>query len=101
MKDGRISTFTLGDCVAEYLPETQKLNVFTDVEHFKLVYHDLTIEGNQQDYFEGTVSESDKTWTAERVGFFDFGKRFPMDPNKIGVPDSIVFKKIEEEKTEK
>ena len=65
MEYGRQQTVKLGDCVADYSPETRELIVFIDVEHLRMVYGpDLIVEGNRKDVLVGTVSEDGKTWEA-------------------------------------
>lgn len=95
MEYGEQQTIKLGNCVADYWPETRRLIVVIDVEHLRRVYGpDLIVEGNRTDVFVGTVSEDGKTWEAGWVENYDYGEMFPMDPNKEGIPVPVMFQKV-------
>lgn len=95
VKDGRQQTVKLGDCVADYSPETRELIVFIDVEHLRMVYgSDLIVEGDRKDVLVGTVSEDGKTWEAGWIEYYDYGGMFPMDPNREGIPVPVIFEKV-------
>jgi len=95
MKNGRQLTFKLGNCLADYWPETRSLIVVIDVEHLRMVYGpDLIVEGDRTDVFVGTVSEDGKTWEAGWVANYDYAGGVPMDPNKEGIAVPVTFKKV-------
>lgn len=95
MKDGSISTFKAGDCIVEYMPDTRELFVCVEVEEFHIVFLDNRIDGNTIDRFIGPVSEDGKTWMADWISVFDYGPRFPQDPNDI-IAEPLTFEKIED-----
>ena len=95
MEYGEQQTIKLGNCVADYWPETRRLIVVIDVEHLRRVYGpDLIVEGNRTDVFVGTVSEDGKTWEAGWVENYDYGETFPMDPNREGIVVPVMFEKV-------
>jgi hypothetical protein len=94
MKDGSFSTYTAGDCVVDYTPATRELFVSVKMKKIHIVFLDNLIEGNSMDRFVGPVSEDGKTWTADWITVFDYGPRFPQDPNDI-YAQPLIFEKIE------
>lgn len=95
MKDGQFSTYKTGDCVVDYTPATRDLFVSVEVEEMHIVYMDNVIDGNSIDRFVGLVSEDGKVWTADWINVFDYGPRFPQDPNDI-YAEPLIFDKIED-----
>lgn len=95
MKDNSYSSYKAGDCFAEYYPEEGELYVSVEMEEIHIVFLDNVIDGNSLDYFVGPVSEDGKEWEAEWVNIFDYGPRFPQDPNDIA-PVPLLFEKVEE-----
>ena len=95
MKDDSYSTFKAGDCFAEYYPEHGELYVSVEMDAIHVVFLDNVVDGNSLDYFVGPVSEDGKEWKAEWVNVFDYGPRFPQEPNDI-VPTPLFFRKVEE-----
>ena len=95
MADGKWSTFKTGDCVVEYTPATRELFVSIEMKKIHIRYMDNVVEGNSLDRFMGTVSEDGKVWMADWISVFDYGPRFPQEPNDI-FAEPIVFDKIEE-----
>ena len=92
MRDGQYSTFETGPAVVTYNPETRELAVALDVKHFQVLYGEERIEGSARYAFTGPVSEDGQHWNTIFAEQFDYGPRFPMDPNGIGVPMS--FRKL-------
>jgi len=92
MKDGQFSTFDVGPAVVAYDPTTRELAVAFDLKHFQVLFGDERIEGNARYAFTGPVSEDGQHWNTVFAEQFDYGPRFPMDPNGIGVPMS--FRKL-------
>ena len=95
MLDGKFSTFKTGDCVVDYTPATRELFVSVEMEKMHIVYMDNVIDGNSIDRFVGPVSEDGKVWTADWINVFDYGPRFPQDPNDI-FAEPLIFDKIED-----
>ena len=95
MKDGSWSTFKAGDSIVDYTPATRDLFVSVEVEEMHIVYMDNVIDGNSIDRFVGPVSEDGKVWTADWINVFDYGPRFPQDPNNI-FAEPLIFDKIED-----
>jgi len=94
MKDGSFSTFKAGDCVVEYTPDTRELFVSVEMEKIHIKFLDNVIDGNSIDRFVGPVSEDGKFWMADWIAVFDYGPRFPQEPNDISAKP-LVFEKIE------
>lgn len=95
MKDGSFSTFKAGDCLVEYTPETRELFVSVEIDEFHITYLDNVIDGNSFDRFIGPVSEDGKVWMADWINVFDYGPRFPQDPNDI-YAQPLIFNKLED-----
>ena len=95
MKDGSFSTFKAGDCVVEYTPDTRELFVSVEMEKIHIRFLDNVIDGNSIDRFVGPVSEDGKFWMADWIAVFDYGPRFPQEPNDI-FAKPLVFEKIED-----
>jgi len=94
MDDGSFSTYRAGNCIVEYTPTTRELFVSVEMKNIHVVFMDQLIDGNCIDRFVGPVSEDGKQWTAEWIKTFDYGPRFPQDPNDI-YAEPVVFDKIE------
>ena len=94
MKDGSFSTFKAGDCVVEYTPDTRELFVSVEMEQIHVRFLDNVIDGNSIDRFVGPVSEDGKFWMADWIAVFDYGPRFPQEPNDISAKP-LVFEKLE------
>ena len=60
-----------------------------------IVFMDNVIDGNSVDRFVGPVSEDGKVWTADCISVFDYGPRFPQDPNDV-YAQPLVFEKVED-----
>jgi len=93
MKDGSLGTFKAGDCVVEYVPQTRELFVSVEMEQIHIKFLDNVIDGNSIDRFVGPVSQDGKFWMADWITIFDYGPRFPQEPNDI-VAKPLVFEKI-------
>lgn len=94
MADGKRSTFKAGDCIVEYTPATRELFVSIEMKKIHVVYVDNVVEGSSLDRFMGTVSQDGKVWTADLISVYDYGPRFPQEPNDI-YAEPVVFDKIE------
>jgi len=92
MRDGQYSTFETGPATVTYDPETRELTVAFDLKHFQVLYGEERIEGSARYAFTGPVSEDGRHWNTVFAEQFDYGPRFPQDPNGIGVPMS--FRKL-------
>jgi len=93
MKDGQFSTYKAGDCIVEYTPATRELYVSVEMEQIHVVYLDNVIDGNSIDRFAGPVAQDGKTWIADWIKIFDYGPRFPQDPNYV-YQGPMTFEKI-------
>lgn len=96
MADGQFSTFDVGPAFVDYDPETRELTVAFDLKHFEVRYMNERIMGNSRYAFTGQVSEDGKEWNTILAEEFDYGPRFPMDPNAIG--ETVIFHKQEPKK---
>jgi len=95
MKHGEFSTFKAGNCEVEYTPETRELFVSIEMKKIHVVFPNDSLDGNSLDMFIGPVSEDGKEWTADWIKVFDYGPRFPQDPNDI-LAQPLIFEKIKE-----
>jgi len=95
MKDGSISRIKGGDCVVDYTAATRNLYVSIEVEEVHIVFGEAVIDGNSVDRFIGHVSEDGKEWVVDWINVFDYGPRFPQDPNDV-YAQPLIFEKIEE-----
>jgi len=95
MKDGQFSTYKAGDCGVEYAPETRELYVCIEMDEIHIVFLDESIDGNSLDRFVGPVSEDGKVWTADHIAIFNYGPRFPQDPNDI-YAELMIFDKVKD-----
>jgi hypothetical protein len=68
--------------------------VSVEMKKIHVVFMDNEVNGNSLDRFIGPVSEDGKVWTADWINIFDYGPRFPQDPNDI-YAEPVVFDKIE------
>jgi len=94
MKDGSWSTFKAGDCTVEYTPQTRELFVTIQMAEIHVAFLDNRIDGNSTDRFVGPVSEDGKMWKTEWVTVFDYGPRFPQEPNDV-FAEPLIFDKVE------
>jgi hypothetical protein len=95
MKDGSFSTYKAGDCIVEYTPETRLLLVTIEMQNVHITFNENVIDGNSLDRFVGPVSENGRTWTPDWIAVFDYGPRFPQDPNDI-FAQPLIFKKVDD-----
>ena len=96
MKDGSWSTYEGGDCVVRYDPVKRELYVLIEVAKLDIKFLENRIEGHSTDRFIGPVSEDGNKWTADQITQFDYGPRFPQDPNEV-FAGTLIFDKVEEE----
>jgi len=95
MKDGSFSTYGAGDCVVNYTPATRELFVSIEMKKINVVYMDNVIDGSSTDRFVGTVSEDGKVWSADWINVFNYGPRFPQDPNDV-FAEPLLFEKVKD-----
>jgi hypothetical protein len=92
MQDGRWSTFKAGDCPVEYNPATRELFVTVIIDKIHVVFMDNIIDGKSIDRLVGPVSADGKFWTADLISIFDYGPRFPQEPNDVSA-EPLIFEK--------
>jgi len=95
MKDGQFSTYKTGDFDVQYTADTRELFVSIEVKDMHIVFLHNVIDGNSIDNLVGPVSEDGKTWKADWINVFDYGPRFPQDPNSI-LAGQLLFEKVED-----
>ena len=95
MMHGEFSTYKTGRCDLEYTPQTRELFVSIEIKKMHIAFPDDAIDGNSIDRFTGPVSEDGKTWIADWVQLFDYGPRFPQDPNDA-YNGPVMFEKLED-----
>ena len=96
MKDGSWSTYAAGDFDLEYSPSDRTLFVTVVMEDIDIVFMQNQIKGHSTDRFVGRVSQDGQMWTADWITQFDYGPRFPQDPNDV-YAEMLVFEKVETE----
>jgi len=96
MKDGGWSTYKCGDCVVKYDPLKRELYVMIEVADIDIKYFTERIHGNSTDRFIGPVTDDGQKWTADWITQFDYGPRFPQDPNDL-FGGTLIFDKVEKE----
>jgi hypothetical protein len=88
--------FAIGPCEAKYNPTNRQLSVkiFLDAFHMRLPQGDL--EGRNEDYFDGPVSDDGRTWTVSWRSYSWLDGASPPDPNEIEAnPDKLTFTKLD------
>jgi hypothetical protein len=95
MKDGSYSIFKAGDCVVHYTPATRELFVSMEIKKIHIVVADNVIDGSSTDRFVGPVSEDGKVWSADWITVFNYGPRFPQDPNDV-FAEPLIFEKVKD-----
>jgi len=93
MKDGNFSTYEPGKFDLEYTPETRELYVSIEIKKMHISLPGGWIDGNNLSRFTGPVSEDGRTWIADWIELFDYGPRFPQDPNDA-YNGPVTFEKI-------
>jgi len=90
--DGTIWDYQLGQCQAEYDPDTRRLGVGIFVDHFLIKTPIMEMKGNMVDYFDGPVSEDGEKWNAQWIHSISSGA--PDAVPDSGEPQPMVFTKI-------
>ena len=92
MRDGSKSYLETGDFLLIYDNEDKEIEVVLDITKIDVHYKDQYLQGNKKIIFSGGISDDMNIWNTEMLQIFDYGPRFPMDPN---VPDirPVIFKK--------
>jgi hypothetical protein len=86
MKDGNMSAYTAGNFEVNYNSLSRELEVTIEMKSIHVVILDESLDGNSMDIFSGRVSEDGKIWDTIWFNIFDYGPRFPPEPNAIGEP---------------
>jgi hypothetical protein len=95
MIDGNFSTYTGGDCFAEYNPANRELFVYIEVNDINIRAFNYRLEhGSTVDRFTGPVSEDGLVWKPSWINIFDYGPEFPQDVNAIE-PEPCIFDKVD------
>jgi hypothetical protein len=92
MADGQFSTFDTSPANVGYDPKTRELTVSFELKHLEVRFMKEVIKGSAKYAFTGEVSQDGKEWNVIFAEDFDYGPRFPMDPNSIGA--SRIFVKM-------
>ncbi len=100
MKDGSWSTYTAGDCPVKYKHGTRELFVVIEMADINIVYMTERIKGTSTDRFIGAVSDDGKVWRTDWISLFDYGPRFPQDPNDV-YSGTLIFDKVPEDPNNK
>ena len=90
MIDGQFSTYKAGDCTVEYDSAGKVLVVSIVLEYLDIKIGADGFEGSSIEVFTGPVSADGKKWHTIWENVFDYGERFPMDPNDMGRPLEFV-----------
>lgn len=92
MIDGSKSYLTTGDFILIYNGHDKELEVVLEISKIDVHYKDEYLKGNKKIVYSGPVSDDMNTWNAEMLQVFDYGPRFPVDPNVLDIRP-IIFKK--------
>mgnify|MGYP001278345409 CR=1 FL=1 len=95
MRDKSISTYKAGDCTVDYDPVSRELFVSVRMDSIHIKFADERIDGNSLDRFVGPVSADGKVWNADWMTIFDYGERFPQDPDEPSMAQPLVFQKVQ------
>jgi hypothetical protein len=96
VKNGGKSYYDAGDFSCEYLQKDKQLSVEITIKHLYVPFVEDKIEGHVKYTLVGVLSDQCQRWEATLFEVFDYGPRFPMDPNGLAVGEPIVF--IKEQK---
>jgi len=94
--EGTFAMFSIGPCETNYDPETRQLRVKTTLERFHMRLPTGDLEGWEEDYFDGPVSEDGKTWDADWRSYSWLDGAAPLDTDLIDSnPEKLIFSKID------
>ena len=94
--DGTFAVFVMGLCEAKYDASSRQLSVKVTLEKFHMRLPGGDLEGRQEDYFDGPVSEDGKTWTVDWREYSWLEGATPPDPNLVeAYPERLIFSKLD------
>lgn len=94
--EGTFALFVMGPCEADYGPQTRQLDVKIIIDHYLMKLPNGELEGKQEDYFRGKVSEDGKTWNVEWVSYSWLKGAVDPDIEAIdAAPEKLVFTKLD------
>jgi hypothetical protein len=94
--EGTFAVFVIGPCEAKYDPNSRQLSVKIVLDRFHMRLPGGDLEGWEEDYFEGPVSEDGKTWTVDWRSYSWLEDASPPDPDLIEAnPEKLVFTKLD------
>ncbi|MHC4676801.1 MAG: hypothetical protein ACYTBZ_30320 [Planctomycetota bacterium] len=92
---GTFAVFVMGPCEAKYDSNNRQLSVKIVLEKFHMRLPQGDLEGWQEDYFDGPVSEDGKTWTVDLREYSYLEGADPPDPNLVEAnPERLIFSKL-------
>ena len=94
--EGTFALYAMGDCTTTYEPKTRTLNVTVILDGYVMQFPHGTLEGREEDYFTGQVSEDCKTWDVKWRHYGWLEGAIPPDSELIEAnPASLVFTKLD------
>ncbi len=94
--EGTFAVFVMGPCEASYDPNNRRLSVKIVLDKFHMRLPQGDLEGRQEDYFDGPVSEDGKTWTVDLREYSYLEGADPPDPNLVEAnPEKLIFSKLD------
>lgn len=86
----------LGPCEADYDSQTRILKVKVVLDNWVMKFPEESIQGRDEDYFSGPISEDGKTWQVEWRNLSWLEGAEPPDVDSINAnPEKITFTKID------
>ena len=88
--------FTMGPCEARFIPDTNTLKVKIILDYFLMKVPEGQVEGRQEDYFEGPISQDGLTWdTKWRIFQWVKGRPVPDINYMKENPEPLIFVKTD------
>jgi len=93
---GTFAYFAMGRCEAKYNSTNRQLSVKIFLDAFQMRLPNGDLEGRNEDYFDGPVSDDGRTWTASWRDYSWLDGASPPDPNEIEAnPEKLTFTKLD------
>jgi len=94
--EGTFALFVMGPCEAKYDPTNRRLSVKVVLERFHMRLPQGDLEGYNEDYFDGPVSENGKFWIVDWRDYSWLEGATPPDANLIEAhPERLIFTKLD------
>lgn len=95
--EGTFAMFSIEPCETWYDTDNRRLGVKSTLERFHMRLPSGDLEGREEDYFEGPVSEDGKTWTVDWRSYSWLEGAGPLDTDFIDKnPEKLIFSKVDD-----